>query len=448
MRMRLHKFKSESILSGTLLMIFFSGGCVNDYGDCTESPSKEERFNLQFSISTAANPNLTRAESDLGSRAADTDGEVRGSAAENYINVDGGDLMFLLFDGNRRFLQQLPLSDVKTVYTASDYKEYIFHTPVTAQYFKDNIDKTFSFYIMVLANGRSMGMTYPAPSEGQTIQEIVEERLGNVAANLLTTQPNTYSLMNIDSWAPQCFPMAGLQKFTVSGPELKKGTEAIPYNISANGKDINMLRALTKIEVIDHVNFEGKYNESIYGNDENRIDKVEINGFMNAGSIIPAIGQWTNEDADETQQVESPSTPSGASYMNPVPMTSENSKENHIIDFSYDQYASQLNEDGCNVFSIYLYEYDRGKLTNSQQVPYIRVTTKGKPSDNDAEGSHVLPMALAAYTDGIAGEPVASLLRNHIYRYQINAINNEANLTVTWTVCPMDQVDINIPDFN
>ncbi len=435
------------MLSGTLLMIFLSGGCVNDYGDCKDSSSQEERFNLQFSISTAANPGQTRSGSEDASRAADIEGEVRGSVAENYINVDGGDIMFLLFDGNRQFIQQLPLSDLKTVYTASDYKEYIFHTPVTARYFKDNIDKTFSFYIMVLANGRSMGMTYPEPYEGETISEIVEGRLGDAAANLLTSQPNTYSLMNVATWASQYFPMAGLQKFTVSGPELKKGTEAIPYNISANGKNINMLRALTKIEVIDHVNFEGHYNESIHGQDENRIDKVEINGFMNAGSILPAIDQWTNQEADETRQVRNPSVPDGASYMNPIPMTATNTSENHIIDFSADEYASQLNPDGCNVFSIYLYEYDRRRLNNSQNVPYIRVTTKGKPSDNDAEGSHVLPMALAEYTNGTAGEPVASLLRNHIYRYQINAINNEANLTVAWTVCPMDRADIQIPPF-
>lgn len=385
-----------------------------------------------------------------GSRGADIEGEVRGSAAENYINVDGGDIMFLLFDGNRQFLQQLPLSDIKTVYTASDYKEYIFHTPVTAAYFKDNIDTTFSFYIMALANGRSMGMTYPVPAAGQTIEDVVEGRLGDVAANLLTHQPNTYMLMNIGSWAQQFFPMAGLQKFTVSGAELKKGTEAVPYNISANGKEINMLRALTKIEVIDHVNFEGKYNESIHGNDENRIEKVEINGFMNAGSIVPAIGQWTNAEADETQQVASPSVPSGASYMNPVPMTLplKPNVPDVIIDFYYDEHASKLNADGCRVFSGYLYEYDRTKITNSQQVPYLRITTQGKPSETDTEGSHVLPMALAEYTDGVAGNPVAALLRNHIYRFQVNAINNESNLSVTWTVCPMDQVDITIPPFD
>lgn len=425
------------------LMAFFAllaCVCCTDGNKRADGPDFTDSYHLQFAVSTHGG-NRSRA---------DITGDLPGSTAENYINVAGRDLQFLLFDGDRKFLQELSLTDVQLVYTASNYIQYIFHAPVTSQYFKDNINTTFSFYIMALANGHSMGMTYPVPSVGQTIEDIVQGRGGDNTGNaLLTGKPNTSHLMSTGSGDVQNFPMAGLQKFTVSGPELKKSTEAIPYNISANGKDINMLRALAKIEVIDHANFTGRYNETTMSRNRIRVNKVEINGFMNSGSIIPSIGEWTNEDGVETRQVDNTTVPSGASYMAPVTMSIpvQTNPASATIEFVLDPYAKSIEEDNCNVFSGYVYEYDIRRLLDTQQKPYLRITTLGTQTGTVTEGIDVIPMLLATYTDGTAGEPVASLLRNHIYRFKIVAINN-ANLTVQWTVCPMDQVSVNIPSFD
>lgn len=448
--------KRLALLAG-FLPLLTAGGCVNDSSDCPQTgDGDKELFHLEFAISTRRTASGAGNIREGSTRAADIDGEVHGCPAENFINIADRDLQFLLFDGERKFLQPLDLNDVREVYTASDYSLYTFHTPVTAQYFKDNIGTTFSFYIMALANGAKMGMTYPVPTVGETIEDVVSSTQGNASNSLLTVKPVTSQLFSADIANLQLFPMAGLQKFTVYGPDLRKGTEAQPYNISANGKEINMLRAMAKIEVIDHVNFTGNYNDS-YANDENRIAKVEINGIMNAGCILPAIGEWTNADADETQQVDNPTIPAGASYQNPHPIGTSNTLVPNdadmvsrvVIDFNIDEYAMSLRSDNCPVYSCYIYEYALANLADTQTPPYARITTKGRSVGGQTEGSRIMPMPISEYENGVAVRSVASLLRNHIYRYQINSINQDNNVDVQWTVCPLDEVpEIVIPPFN
>ena len=102
------------------------GGCINEAEDCPQGggTGDEGTLNLQFSIVTRKSAS---ADNTFQSRAADIAGDVIGSFAENFIAMS--DLRFMLFDGNRRFLQTLPAT-VKNVYTSPDYSVYIFHAPV------------------------------------------------------------------------------------------------------------------------------------------------------------------------------------------------------------------------------------------------------------------------------------------------------------------------------
>lgn len=440
----------------TILPAILLGSCVNDGDDCPEvaGGDNDGAVNLQFSIITHGGLPDTGPFQSRKSRAADTSGDIAGTLYENYIGVN--DLTFMLFDGERRYLQTLS-ADVRNVFTSPDYSVYIFHAPVDEPYFDRNINTTFDFYILALANGRSMGMTVvPSPTERQTIDSYCAAL--TQTANLLTEKPVTSQLMYAHhNFATQRFPMAGLQKFTVVGSELKKSTEAVPYNVSAGNKEINMLRALAKIEVIDHIDILGQFTEADEEgqNMYKRIDKVQIDGIMRAGTIVPSISEWTNIDGDETQQVDGPTIPSGslgAWYNSPARLNNDGtladwSDENAVIDFLNDSDARSQRDDNCPVFSCYIYEYSLAGITNSQVPPYLRVTMRGSNSGDDEKSSIIRPIRLANFENGHPVTDLPYILRNHIYRYEVMSIDSEVNLDVVWTVCPMDNVEVRIPDF-
>ena len=58
---------------------------------------------------------------------------------------------------------------------------------------------------------------------------------------------------------------------------------------------------------------------------------------------------------------------------------------------------------------------------------------------------------LTGYVDGAPqGDGIDFLLRNHIYRYEINAVSSsEANIIdVGYTLCDWDRHEVNIPTFD
>ena len=68
-----------------------------------------------------------------------------------------------------------------------------------------------------------------------------------------------------------------------------------------------------------------------------------------------------------------------------------------------------------------------------------------------AIGSMVKHYLVVAIVDGAPqGDGINFLLRNHIYRYEINAVgSSEANIIdVGYTVCNWDNYTVDIPTFN
>ena len=69
------------------------------------------------------------------------------------------------------------------------------------------------------------------------------------------------------------------------------------------------------------------------------------------------------------------------------------------------------------------------------------------PTSTDADlASRLYELKLASYDEGQPGQEI-DLLRNNIYRYQINSASATL-LNTQWTVCPWDRSgEINIPDY-
>ena len=239
-------------------------------------------------------------------------------------------------------------------------------------------------------------------------------------------------------------PMAGLQQFTLpqgafngnNGPE--GFVELSPEN---GNKDINMLRALAKIEVIDQIDLTDNLANAPAGRVS--VEKVELLGYCATGTVLPAYGQWNRNGVLETQQVEAPTMASSLAYRAPNSDYLATNQNNALIDFHQDKNATKSREDGCQVFSVYTTEYSLAAIGDAVR-PYVRVTVQDPNGGN--QGSRLYQLRLANYAGGTAEDDIDFLLRNHIYRYEITSVSS--SIQVGYTVCPWDENRLDVPDFN
>lgn len=431
---------TATIIAAALL----PASCITDDADCpTPDATDPGRYRLQFRIVTRSN-----AES----RAADIDGDVEGSAAENYINVN--DVRYLIFDSNRKFVTDLS-ARATTVATNDRFTVYDVVADVSIPFFVDNLEGTLDFYILALANCTGWGMTMPALAEGDDMSAVFTDGL------VLTTRPYTPALQLAATGGGatrQRFPMAGLQHFTVTGSLLLLGTsEGEPFDITAStGKNLNMLRTFSKIEVVDRINIPaGAVFDPVADSADVRIRSVQFNGFNNAGRLLPIFNIWGLNGTLETQQVIGASIPAAPDYHMPPALNADNSIDSdpaltdYALPFAYDAYATALRRDKCPVYSCYVYEFSNIAGTiPANQMPYFTVTTAEYVDPSTGQTlvqEQTYPMRLAHYSNGEATQLITSLLRNHLYRFEITGVHQD--LTVSWTVCNMDQASADI-EFN
>lgn len=432
------------MLSALCSAMVMAGGCIYDFDRCAASEDRED-VKLRFTVVTrdSYRPGQRRT------RAADIAGEQEGSARENYLNLAGRDIRFLLFDGEQKLLRDFtPDADI-TVAAEDDnrYITYTVHATIAEPYFANVATaETTEFYIMVIANCRPYSLSAFGLAPGATTIKNVADQLASFTMKTISIDPETGG---ISGWEPsnpgdadgEYIPMAGLQHFTLkqgafngNGPE--DFVELSPEN---GGKDINMLRALAKIEVIDKIDITGNFAEDPQQRNV-EVEKAELFGYCATGTILPSYGQWSRDvDKPETQQVEAPTMASSIAYHEPE--ADFKTATSALLDFHLDENATENRTDNCPVFSVYVPEYSLESIKPTVR-PYIRVTVK------EGNSSKLYLLRLAAYNNnGSAGNDIESLLRNHIYRYEITAIGTTVN--VGYTVCPWDDdKSLDVPAFN
>jgi len=410
--------------------------CVTESGNCPEPDKEDGTVNLRFTIVTRThNDNKARQ-----SRAADVTGDLDGTAAENYLDLSSHDISFLLFDENQRFLRNFtPDVDVSSM-PNTNYVKYTVHATVAEPYFEKVSTQNTDFFIMVLANSRPYSLNAFALNQGVTT---ISDVMGQLVAFNLPVETTTGG-----GWEPstpgtvngQYIPMAGLQKFTLAkGAFDNAGPESF-VNLSPDGgaKDINMLRALSKIEVIDRIGLEGSYNPNMTRT--TYIEKVELLGYNSTGTILPAFDQWNRNDVLETQQVLLPTLPKNPQYK--APLSSDaylNTASGTNINFHIDAGAQNLRNDNSPVFSVYTSEYSRTGIANNPR-PYVRITTR------TGDQSEIYLMKLSEYSLGqpVQDTDLMSMLRNHIYRYEVRK-RSAQDLVIT--VCPREEFTTDVPPF-
>lgn len=454
----LHRLLRGTASAAALLALaLLAQGCVADNDDCPAPPAPENNITLQFMVVTPS-----PAGRSAVSRADNCDADEQGSAAENYINT--ADMQFFLFDADRKLLRTF-----RPEITSKDDERYtwyelkaMFNEPYFDAAVKSG-QENVSFYILVTANTSGLGGQYFGVVPGVTTIDDMAQQLRTFNCPPRRDQDNNYTFWHPDIAKGDFIPMSGLQKFTVSTAELVASTYEEPLDISPVGqnKDIPMLRAMAKIEVIDHLEFaEGE----TYDDKKARImiEKVELCGFNSTGTILPWMGttsgnteynlpQWT----DVSINVVNPTIPGNNPYIEPNEFSTAGYApfdHNRIITF-YGTFSDKGNKPigatGFPTFTAYIPEYSLQAIGGSEK-PYIVVTLTNSQG-NEAEGETIKQLKLVSYKDGAPqdNQPIEEMLRNHIYRYQVNSADNPENIiSVGYTVCPWYTPTVDIPSFD
>lgn len=260
--------------------------------------SAEETGNVNEFI---LNMNITASQVDT--RAAEHEVWDDGTAADNFINIDGGDYCVYILDGNdNRIITQFnPTSTAKTADGSYRLSGKFTYDPT----------KLTTFRLMVMANWQAFGRT--AYSTGITTGSTVLSSLYSDRTNFnFTYQPTTTTdkegKQSSWSWVPagdeetnktqrQGIPMFGLSdvitipKFVYGFvPELEVGT-------------IPMLRALAKIVVTNAI-------EASTEKDKVEILSCKLTTYNSNGRFIPNGAENENPNwNEEGTQVAKPSLP-------------------------------------------------------------------------------------------------------------------------------------------
>ena len=355
--------------------------CVNE-DEGTSTASDDGSFFISIAIS-AGNASPARAESDL------TDEE--GTSVENNINI--GDLKIYAFSiptdnnaSNSALLTQIyPKDDNNSNIIEADVKKsvpgtYMLEAELNNTFFDNHKD----FCLVAVANWTPfVSLDFSLP-DGKELSVLGNEELlfgQNIDVNKQAWTPN----------GEEGIPMFGLHKASLAGYDKKHNNKFAPLLL---GK-VNMLRAFAKIEIRN-------------GMKDKEITGVSISSYNKTGYFTPLL---IGNQLSDTENVTSANIP------NPV--------ESSVEELSFS------GKDGA--FVAYLPEYE---LTNGKR-DIITVTIDEKK----------YLLSLAPYTDDGPNEKPTedywkALLRNHIYRYIITGVEEDepAQLTINYTVCPMNEV--------
>lgn len=379
-----------------LLAAFVAASCVNDNEpDCPPiGQARQYVLNLRVVTSKAAT-RMTRAAGH---------GTEPATPAEDYIDIDGGDFLVLVFDGYGRLIQRFePSSTVIKQGQGATYELSGVLGETSAQ----------EIQVAVVANCKSMDAN---DAYGRFV-------LGNTFLSEMygdgTKWNFTLPTHDVDhpegGWQPskeakRTIPMYGCSDAKPLRAATQSADDENRYDLNLG--EIKMLRAVAKIEVVDCL----PEGVEIAPN-------VTLSAYNTQGRLIPDVTKNPDWNVEGTQVI-SPTLPEGVTT---------------AADLKFFTELKTIDGTERTVYSAYVTEAD---LTTDR--PYISLTVRdsgANPTSKDYQ------MAVDKYDEKgqLTKNGLAALLRNHIYRYKINS--NSEGPVINWTVCDMSTREIIIPDF-
>lgn len=400
------------ILLAAMLAAVFMTGCIQEYDECPDNsrgPLIKKGMTLNFTLLTRGVNKTSRTRAVVA-----PPNPQDGTAAENFLDIPN--MTFLIFKEDKSLLAAFTpeVTPQNATYTTYDVT---YTVPETL--FDYITGDMINVYIMAIGNAINHGVTDMAFLP-------LEKMFENTAT---FPYPLTGSSQAADGsqWIPDFdenrgIPMSGMQYFSIPRDALERSSYENPLNLSedlAVKNDLNMLRCVAKIEVIDM--FDGTDGNGI----STPVSQVRLQGYNGKGGILPTLSQWNFQTPWETQYVTAPSVPAGTTFNN-----------SNAIVFFKDDAAQALRDDNRPVYSAYLPEFDSD--APGVTVPKVTVSLNignGETSERSFE--------LREYNNGAPGAPT-DLLRNNIYRYEVR-VNTSLELVVT--VCPRATFTTDVPTF-
>lgn len=325
---------------------------------------------------------LTLSAGSLNTRSEGHATEV-GTADDAFINIAQDDYAIFIFDDAGQFVQRFEPGAVSLQQDANNKYKYVLNGALKPERALEKMQ------MMVLANERKDFRGNYFLFENA----IASQTLSQIYAN--NTQFNfTMPVASNVSWTPTPdetgIPMFGLSEVIALDKEIVELTNEVP-----------MLRALAKIEILDKVP-DGK---------NANIERCVLTTYNTSGRFIPDVTNnpnWNGTDEYNTQ-IETPSLPDGVTTDTDLQFAL--TKRNVTIDgTSYEK----------DCFVAYLPEM---ALTDANR-PEINVYVKGT--------ARPYTIKLSGYEEGKPkeGEEYTSLLRNHLYRYNVLSVGVNTELTL------------------
>lgn len=361
-------------------------------------PEPTDEINMSFRISASE---TTSTRSILS--------EEYGLQIENRIDPD--DLIIMMFDDNdsQQRLQRILYMDGEchpdARLTELGNGNYILNVKLDSGEF--SADSRFS--IVSMANWDSMIEEHPELFVGETTLDDI------FRYTYLLNNSGQDDNSSVESWVPKddsLIPMFGLRHCSLKGYSSAIYNEANPMDMG----DVNMLRALVKIEVIDTSRNSGA-----------EIVGIELNTRNTRGYLTPGLGK-----SDNTRQLTSSRIPDMIGVTNPA---------------GYSNKPIRFKKEGIK-YTAYVPEIKLDEVPFLEGRKWIDVTLAYKGI------TEVRNIYMAPYgSDGIPSIPAGewpdewkSLLRNHVYRFTIKTINIDTGLELTVDVQPFSSVELS-PDF-
>lgn len=358
------------------------GGCL---GDRTLLGTKEMglcpgQYALKLDV-------VVPTDKAVGTRAAGHE-EENGTAAESYIDMYDRDFHILIFgeDGRLLFEMTPPNADIQQSENEDGFTVYMLETIIEPGLVSDELK---SAKIMALANWNSFGGGYTG-FDGT--------RISGTTGNLYKNGTDfNFSMPDAsgEPWKPSIenkhlIPMFGVSGFTVEG------------DASTLTSKIKMLRSLAKVEIVD--------------NTKSGIGSVSLSKSSGYGRFIPDVE--ANPDWSATG-VTTPSLPS---------------KLGDIDDIAFYSETRTVGGTEKTVWTAY--------------IPEMHVASALRPQDSDGRPSFDVTLKTGTtksfkfdnYYNGeqATANKLESILRNHIYRYNVEV--KSAEFVLNLEVLPWDMM--------
>lgn len=323
------------------------------------------------------------------------DYEEAGTLDENYIDIDGDDIKLVIFDNDGKRLFDINTTgrwNANKIDEVSSY--YTFETKLDFpdEYSEDQVNaiRNNGVKVVVLANWKAYesGKNYnnifkKGDGSNQTLTEVWADKASNNFSYTATASA---------SWQPskdnkKLIPMFG---YAASGA----------FRNSLASVQVQMQRALAKIEVIDETGQEGV-----------KIEGVTMTKYNTSGRFIPdltANPDWNLSNA----QVSLSSLPDGVALANGLLFVKATDKK----------------------WIAYVPEMELERLSPTDPLTDARTHLNVTIGTTSGLGSGTYPVHFAKYdansVPSVADESWNHILRNHIYRYSITQVGFNLHLTL------------------